>query len=168
MKIRSITYFTNPGWPILAGSIEQATAFLPAARSAFEEAGFEVQTVRLATPPFPTLLPDCNPDRVMDFAQELEELSTGLGFDYLSIGPALPSHPDSYAAIPEVIAATQLNLCFGGDGRARKRDLPGSREGLCGRHPGSKRPGSQRVRQPVFRGPGERASRRALLPGGLP
>lgn len=107
MKIRSITYFTRPG------TMGNATAFVPAARAAFDSAGFEVQTVRLAVPPFPTLLPDCSPDRVVVFAQELEALSKGAGFDYLSIGPATPNHPDSYAAIPGVIEATDTTFASG-------------------------------------------------------
>jgi uncharacterized protein (UPF0210 family) len=107
MKIRSITYFTRPG------RMENAAAFVPVARAAFEAAGYEVQTTRLATSPFPSLLPDCMPNRVVTFAQELEALSKGAGFDYLSIGPALPGHPDSYAAIPAVIEATESTFASG-------------------------------------------------------
>ncbi len=113
MKIRSITYFMNPGRPVNPGWMDQAAAFIPAARRAFDEAGFEVQTVRLATSPFPTLLPDCTPDRVVTFAQELEARSVEAGFDYLSIGPALPAHPDSYSVIPAVIEATGITFASG-------------------------------------------------------
>lgn len=107
MKIRSITYFTHPD------KMESAEAFVSIARAAFKEAGFEVQTARLATAPFPNLLPDCTPDRVVAFAQELEALSKRAGFDYLSIGPAIPTHPDSYAAIPAVVEATEATFASG-------------------------------------------------------
>jgi uncharacterized protein (UPF0210 family) len=113
MKIRSITYFTHPGKPYQTDEMDQAAAFIHAARKAYEGAGFEVQTTRMATPPFPTLLPDCTSDRVVAFARQLEATSIGLGFDYLSIGPALPSRPESYAAIPAVIGATQSTFASG-------------------------------------------------------
>jgi hypothetical protein len=61
MKIRSITYFTNPGWPIDQSTLDQAAQFIAKARSLFDVGGYEVQTARLATPPFPRLLPDSNP-----------------------------------------------------------------------------------------------------------
>jgi uncharacterized protein (UPF0210 family) len=107
MKIRSITTFTNPGWPIVESNLQQAADFISAARPAFEAAGYEVQTARLATPPFPNLLPDCKPENVVEFAQSLEAAVSPIGFDYLAIGPALPEIPESYQAIPDVIAATQ-------------------------------------------------------------
>lgn len=113
MKIRSITYFTNPGWPIISGVLEGAADFIPAARSAFEAAGYQVQTARLATPPFPTLLPDCNPTRVTEFALELEAAAIRMGYEYVAIGPALPEYPGSYHAIPAVVRATNATFASG-------------------------------------------------------
>ena len=107
MKIRSITYFTNPGWPLKAPVLQAAATFIYEARHAFQEAGFEVQTTRLATPPFPILLPNCRLETVTTFAQALETEVSSNGFDYLSIGPALPNIPESYTAIPGVIANTE-------------------------------------------------------------
>lgn len=107
MKIRSITFFTNPGWPLDKKIIQQAVNFAAKARPVFENAGFEVQTVRIATSPFPDLLPDCKPQTVIDFAQALETELLPWGFDYIAIGPALPDHIRSYAAIPAMIAATK-------------------------------------------------------------
>ena len=107
MKIRSITFFANPGWPLEMSFIRQIADFVAVARPAFENAGFEVQTMRLATPPFPHLLPDCCTETVVEFAQALEATLLPLGFEYLSIGPALLDAPESYAVIPEVIAATE-------------------------------------------------------------
>ncbi len=107
MNIRSITLFTNPAWPLQRKVLQTALDFIAEARSAFEDAGFQVQTTRLATPPFPHLLPDCRTPTVISFATQLEEALTASGFDYLSIGPAQPGNPESYAVIPEVIAATE-------------------------------------------------------------
>ena len=97
----------------LPKALEQAARFLPAARSAFDSAEFRIQTARLATPPFPCILPDCDPDRVIEFALELEAAAAALGYEYLSIGPALPEIPESYAVIPAVIEATSTTFASG-------------------------------------------------------
>lgn len=107
MKIRSITYFANPGFPIDAGVLDRAGEFITAARPAFSEAGYEVQTARLAIPPFPTLLPSLEPLAVIRYARELEEKAKIQGYDYVSLGPALPDHPESYSLIPDALQATQ-------------------------------------------------------------
>ncbi|MEA2008894.1 MAG: DUF711 family protein, partial [Chloroflexota bacterium] len=107
MNIRSITYFDNPSYPIVAKTLKKAGDFLQNAQPAFEKAGYGVQTARFATPPFPRLLPNCEAETVVSFAQSLEVASAPLGFAYASIGPALPEFPQSYAVIPEVIARTE-------------------------------------------------------------
>lgn len=107
MKIRSITYFLDPGWPLDEKALHKAGDFIAATRPAFETAGYEVQTSRLATVPFPLLVPGLEPDEVMHLAQTLEAAARPLGYDYVAIGPALPQHPSSYRVIPEVLAATQ-------------------------------------------------------------
>ncbi|HSF81338.1 MAG TPA: DUF711 family protein [Anaerolineales bacterium] len=114
MKIRSITYFCNPGWPLDEGTLQQAGAFLELARPAFEAAGYEVQTARLATPPFPLLL-DLHEGQAasqaqagaLQLVQEYEVAARLLGYDYISLGPALPEIPSSYPLIPPLLAASQ-------------------------------------------------------------
>src|SRR3990170_1249503 len=56
MKIRSITYFFNPHWPSHEEAMHKAGEFIALARPAFESAGLEVQTARLATIPFSHIL----------------------------------------------------------------------------------------------------------------
>lgn len=107
MKIRSITYFLNPGWPIDQAALDQAGNFIRAARPAFQAAGYEVETARLATVPFPELLDPARPQLAVEFALRLEKEAQTRGFDYISIGPALPGSRDSYAGIAAVLAATQ-------------------------------------------------------------
>ncbi len=107
MRIRSITYFLNPGRPVETARLEQAGQFLAAARSAFQTAGYEVQTVRLATVPFPHLLPRLEVGELVHLAQSLEKMAHDNGCEYLSLGPALPEAPDSYALIPPALAATR-------------------------------------------------------------
>ena len=110
MKIRSITYFANPGCPINDDIINQAATFIPELRLAYENTGYEVQTIRFATPPFPSLLTEIKLNTALTWTKKLEEKVLSIGFDYLSIGPALPEIPESYQFIPKIIEET--DNCF--------------------------------------------------------
>ncbi len=113
MKIRSITYFCNPKFPLDEKVLRQASEFLAKAKSAYEAAGYEVQTMRLATIPFPKLLGEKRINDLPKLAEQLEKLMPQIGVGHLSLGPALIESPRSYEAIPEAIAASQ-NIFFGG------------------------------------------------------
>ncbi len=113
MKIRSITYFCNPGWPLKEEKIEAAGEFLAEAKADFEAAGYEVQTTRLATIPFPQLIGADNYPDTPKLAEQLQAAITKAGIAYASLGPALPELLDSYAQIPAAIAASE-NIFFGG------------------------------------------------------
>ncbi len=111
MKIRSITTFLNPGWPLNADLISLAGAAAQQAVNRYAAAGYEVQTTRLATTPFPILFAGLGKDALIAAVQELERAAVAAGFAYTAIGPALISHPESYALIPEMIAATETVFC---------------------------------------------------------
>jgi len=113
MKIRSITYFCNPGWPLEVKILQAASAFLAEAREALEAAGYEVQTVRLASVPFPTLLGPRNISETPKLARMMGAAIQATGIDYAALGPALPELPYSYLVIPEAIAASE-NVFFSG------------------------------------------------------
>ncbi len=113
MKIRSITYFCNPGWPVDAWKIEQAGRFLAEAKSDCEAAGFEVELLRLATVPFLQIL---GADQIAETPRLAENLGAAIkaeGIAYASLGPAQPEVPESFTVIPEAIAAAQ-NIFFSG------------------------------------------------------
>ncbi|HEY2980767.1 MAG TPA: DUF711 family protein [Anaerolineales bacterium] len=112
MKIRSITYFCDPGWPLDESRLRAAGDFLSRAKAAYEAAGYEVQTTRLATIPFPRLL-NGKVQETARLAQEIGRVAEQMGVGYVSLGPALPDAPDSYAVIPEAIVGSQ-NVFFGG------------------------------------------------------
>ena len=114
MKIRSITYFLNPGWPADLRRLADAATFLEAARKAYEHAGYEVQTTRLATPPFAQLLGAGRIQDGPDLARQFSKAIADLGIGYASLGPALMDLPDSYAVIPDAIAASE-NIFFSGE-----------------------------------------------------
>jgi len=113
MKIRSITYFCNPKYPLDEKILRKAGEFLSKAKSTYESAGYEVQTVRLATIPFPKLLGEKNINDLSKFANEFSKTIQEVGISYASLGPALPESPKSYQVIPEAISASE-NIFFGG------------------------------------------------------
>ncbi|RPJ21285.1 MAG: DUF711 family protein [Chloroflexi bacterium] len=113
MKIRSITYFCNPQYPLDEKVLQKAGQFLSKAKSAYEAAGYEVQTVRLATVPFPQLLGDGNIGKLPELTSQIDNIAQGLKIGYVALGPALPELPRSYAAIPEAIFVSK-NVFFGG------------------------------------------------------
>jgi uncharacterized protein (UPF0210 family) len=113
MKIRSITYFCNPQYPLEEKVLQSAGTFLSRAKSAYEAAGYEVQTVRLATVPFPQLLGEENINSLPEFTGRIGDAAQQLGISYLSLGPASPEMPRSYEVIPEAIFVSR-NVFFGG------------------------------------------------------
>lgn len=113
MKIRSITYFCDPGWPLEEKRLHAAGVFLTEARGAFETAGYEVQTLRLATVPFSHLLGADKIGETPKLATQMTEAIKAAGIDYASLGPAWPESLESYAIIPEALAASQ-NIFFSG------------------------------------------------------
>ncbi|HEX2996430.1 MAG TPA: DUF711 family protein [Anaerolineales bacterium] len=113
MKIRSITYFCNPQYPLDENVLHKAGQFLSKARSVYEAAGYEVQTVRLATIPFPRLLGKDNIDKLPELTSQMDEIARQFKIGYVSLGPALPELPDSYEVIPDAIFVSK-NIFFGG------------------------------------------------------
>ena len=124
MKIRSITYFCNPGWPLDEKVLRQAGEFLSKAKAAYEAAGYAVQTKRLATIPFPKLLGKNRINELPSLAKEFDQLIGQIDVDYGSLGPALLDLRgakkqrdlgglNSFAIIPEAVAATK-NVFFSG------------------------------------------------------
>jgi hypothetical protein len=113
MKIRSITYFCDPKSPLDEKTLKQAGEFLSNAKAVFEAAGYETQTVRLATIPFPILLGEKGIDELPKFAGQFAKAIQEAGIAYASLGPALPESPRSYDVIPEALAASE-NIFFGG------------------------------------------------------
>ena len=107
MKVRSITYFCELGWPPEARQFDEAARFLEHARQAVERAGFEVQTTRLAAQPFTGYLPLASPEAAADGARALAALLDSKPISYLSLGPALPAQPQACALVPDILAADE-------------------------------------------------------------
>lgn len=106
MKIRSITYFCNPKYPLEEKILREAGDFLSKAKEAYEAAGYEVQTVRVATVPFPNMLGEKHIDELPSYAAQFTQVMKQNGVVYAALGPALPEMPRSYQVIPDAIAAS--------------------------------------------------------------
>ena len=122
MKIRSITYFCHPKYPLDEKVLRRAGRLLSNARSAYEAAGYEVQTTRLATIPFPKLLGNKNINRLMELVAHIDEIRRQLNIGYVSLGPALPEVPRSYEVIDDAIFISK-NVFFSGMMADRTRGL---------------------------------------------
>lgn len=112
MNIRSITIFfpvtpvqasTQPPAPNLA----QAENLRHSAWEAYRDAGFTVQSCRLATQPFPRYLSLDEIEQSLYWVQAFERQVLQAGFDYISLGPALPDSAESIPAVVEILRATQ-------------------------------------------------------------
>lgn len=85
MKIRSITVFASPGYPPSRLLLQQVGIFANHAKAVLREEGYEVQSLRLATPPFTRFIAP------IDLAAAAEAYAIEAhaeGFDYISLGSA--------------------------------------------------------------------------------
>ncbi|MGH8008842.1 MAG: DUF711 family protein, partial [Candidatus Binatia bacterium] len=113
MKVRAITVGIEPGFPLDFQRITAAGRFAARVRAACEDFGLPVQTVRLATPPFPLYLESCTDLAIISFAGELERCCRDNGIDYCALGPANPSGTEGeterrfLSLLPALIAQTE-------------------------------------------------------------
>jgi uncharacterized protein len=103
MKIRSITCFIHPD-KIADYTLDNLAAKAEKLSGQFQQAGWDVQSKRMATVPFGHYTTRKNAvERIM----ALEEKAARLGFDYLSVGPARLMQQEDFRLIPEILSATQ-------------------------------------------------------------
>jgi len=112
MEIRSVTCFVEQSWPLDEGLLARAGALGEEARESFARTGLPVQTVRLATQPFPQLLVGHPPKTAVTLASALQEACQTYSLDYCSVGPALARKSGTgtarwIEAIPHLIQATE-------------------------------------------------------------
>lgn len=107
MKIRSITCFFDPRGRAAYRTIDQMGKLREAAAGQYAKSGFEVQTTRLVTVPFPYLYQMDEIESAVRLAQSLEQDGRERGFGYIALGPALPNYPQSYQVIVPILTATK-------------------------------------------------------------
>jgi uncharacterized protein (UPF0210 family) len=107
MQIRTVTYFLEPNFPLADEAFADAGQVTSNVKDALGKAGYTVQTVRLAIPPFARVL---NGDlgRLTQLALDLEAACFVHKIDYAALGPAQPGDgPAAYQAIPAALQATE-------------------------------------------------------------
>ncbi|CAA9243179.1 MAG: hypothetical protein AVDCRST_MAG77-1793 [uncultured Chloroflexi bacterium] len=135
MKIRAVTVGAPVSAPLDVRLIGRAAGIATSVAEALAGAGYEVQTVRLATPPLERVLGEGDAaKRCVQVAVELDSLSQEAGFGYVTLGALDTFANDSkmlLEAVPEVIASTQTVFCAASVGSRRQGiNLGGAR--ACG------------------------------------
>ncbi len=112
MKVRAITVGLAISWPLQPPSLAPTGAFMRQAGERLQGIGFEVQTTRLATQPFPVVLAEVGAGAVVELALALQAATSSEDIGYCSIGPAhlagapRPASQPWLAALPEAMRAT--------------------------------------------------------------
>ncbi|MEW6179280.1 MAG: DUF711 family protein [Chloroflexota bacterium] len=107
MKIRTLTCFFDPKTDPFEHTLSHLASFAEQAARALQQAGFTLQTRRLATTPFPHWLNTSDPSEAIRIAQTWEQKAAAAGFAYLSLGCATPEFPAAYSCISPLLAATR-------------------------------------------------------------
>lgn len=113
MRIRSITSFFDPTKQHAHQDLEQLSKINQTLNEVITGSIMPVQSSRLATTPFPLFFNGKSKDQKIRETIQFEKEAGQLGWSYLSLGPALPENPESFQAIPDLLAATQ-NVFFSG------------------------------------------------------
>ncbi len=95
MQIRAVTVFSHPN------ALPKAAKIAATVRLVLEAADYDVQTTRWALPPFP-LLASSRAEAVA-LARRVDAQAAEHGLDYVALGPALPTHPETYAWVPAML-----------------------------------------------------------------
>lgn len=92
-KVRAITAFITIDAANHRAQLEEAVAFLDTVRAAVKAAGYDVQTIRIATQPFPAYTNNLDRDAALALLHDIAALSRRLRFS-ASIGPAMLADAD--------------------------------------------------------------------------
>jgi uncharacterized protein len=92
-KIRAITVFINLDRGQYQQQVADALKFLKYARTVYETRGYEVQTIRIATQPFPEYTKGLSTEQVLAFFRDYDALAAKEKFA-ASIGPAMLNADD--------------------------------------------------------------------------
>jgi uncharacterized protein len=97
-KVRAITAFVDIDVKSYAAQLGSTVTFLNAARESYKRAGFEVETIRIATQPFPKYTHGLKRDAALRLLRDINAISEKLGFSP-SIGPAMLLDTDDTSAV---------------------------------------------------------------------
>src|SRR5437660_1027983 len=101
-KVRAITAFIDVDAKNYHEQYESTVKFLNSARDTYKSAGFEVETIRIATQPFWQYTKGLSRDSALEMLRSIDALGGTLGFTP-SIGPAMLNENDDVAAVDLLI-----------------------------------------------------------------
>ena len=110
-KVRAITAFVRIDHEHYAAQIQQALVMLRGAKSAFEKGGYEVETIRITTQPFPQYMAGLSRTEAVEFFKRLDDLARKESF-LADIGPGMLSDQDDPAQMEllgEILSTTKIN-----------------------------------------------------------
>src|SRR5262245_28567032 len=118
-KVRAITAFVHIDRDKFESQISDALVVLRKAKSAVEQAGYEVESIRAVTQPFAEYTRGLSKSDALDFLRRLDALAAKESFDP-NIGPAMLRDSDDPAAaelLADLLSTTKLNasLIIAGD-----------------------------------------------------
>src|SRR5437899_200143 len=108
-KIRAITAFINLDRAQYQQQVADALKMLKRAQTTFESRGYQVQTIRIATQPFPEYAKGLTNEQAVAFFKQLDALAEQQKFA-MSIGPAMLNANDSAAQadlLAEILSNTK-------------------------------------------------------------
>ena len=101
-KVRAITAFIDVDPQGYTQQIEDTVKFLNVARDQYRAAGWDVETIRIVTQPFPQYTKGLTHDAALAMLRGIDALGAKLAFTP-SIGPAMWNDSDSTAAVDLLI-----------------------------------------------------------------
>jgi hypothetical protein len=119
-KVRAITAFIDIDSKSYPTQFEAAVKFLTTARDAYTKAGFEVETVRITTQPFPAYTRGLSHADALKLLRDIDAISARLNFA-LAIGPAMQHDSDDTGPVDLLIdllsqpSRTNATLITAGD-----------------------------------------------------
>lgn len=107
-KIRAITAFIRMDRQNYQAQVANALTMLRAAKDDFSKAGYDVETIRITTQPFPEIVKGLNAQEALKFFRDYDRLAQQEGFA-AEIGPAIIGSDDDRHAdlLAQIIAGTQ-------------------------------------------------------------
>jgi len=105
LKIRTITAGINLAYPEFDTAIRRAVDFAVRARSLFIRRGYEVQSIRISTQPWPEYTKRLSRAEIVDVIGEIEALAEAGGVSFISIGTT--GIPERIRALPQIIVKTR-------------------------------------------------------------
>src|SRR5260370_27614492 len=108
-KIRTITAFVRLDRSAYRAQVEDALKMLRAAKTEFAKAGYEVETLRITSQPFPEYISGLSADQALEFFRQYDKLAQQEAF-LADIGPAMSrdsDDPKQADLLARILASTE-------------------------------------------------------------